>query len=297
MSWTEDNKTDPQGDWGQAAENNEIGIGQAAENNLIGWGLAHVLSWGHALTNLFGKLAAIDPDYQAVLDYATTQSIALPISGVQTIQNQLMIDRKAAGTWNKDDSFVCFSGTNSAFALIDWKRLSLYTAISAPTYVSATGFDGDGVAAEISTNFEPDVNGVNYTLNNAGIAYGLSSPSTDNNYIVGSNSIKDIRSRAITAPDNQLNSAFAQFSGSVSFNTVGNKYMDRVDATNVVCFGDATDTQSAASTNIQRTIVKLFRLGGQYTDAGMSWFRIGAGYTPAEKLANNTAINTYLNAL
>ena len=245
----------------------------------------------------FAGSPTFDPDYQAVLDYATTLGYTLPSVPIQTAQNQLIIDRKADGTWVKDDSFVMFSGTNSDFALIDWKRLSLYTPINSPIYDPITGFNGDGAAAEISTNFEPDVDGVNYTLNNAGIAYGLSIPSTDNGYIVGSDAVKDIRSRATIGPDNQLNSAFAQFSSAVSFNTVGNKYMDRLDANNVTCFGDAENTKPATSTNIQRTIVKLFRLSTQYTDAGMSWFRIGAGYTSAEKIANNTAINTYLASL
>ena len=295
MGWTEDNITEPQGDWGQAAENDN-GYGQGADN-AIGWGVAHVLSWGHAITNLFGKLAAFDPDYQAILDYATTLGYTLPSAPIQAAQNQLMIDRKAAGTWAKDDSFVCFSGTNSDFALIDWKRLSLYTAISSPIYDPITGFNGDGAAAQVSTNFEPDVNGVNYTLNDAGIAYGISIPSTDGRYIVGSDSIKDIRSRATIGPDNQLNSSSVQFSANVAFNTVGNKYMDRLNSSDITCLGAAEETKPAPSTNIQRTIVKLFRLAGIYTDAGMSWFRIGAGYTTAEKLANNTAINTYLSSL
>ena len=54
MSWTEDNKTDPQGDWGQAAANNDIGFGQAVDN-AINWGWGHARSWGHAITNLVGS--------------------------------------------------------------------------------------------------------------------------------------------------------------------------------------------------------------------------------------------------
>jgi hypothetical protein len=54
MSWTNENESKPQGDWGQGAVN-DIGWGQAAQN-LISWGMAHALSWGHAITNLVGSL-------------------------------------------------------------------------------------------------------------------------------------------------------------------------------------------------------------------------------------------------
>lgn len=54
MSWTEDNKTDPQGDWGQGAVNNSIGFGQGVDN-AINWGWAHFRTWGHAITNLVGS--------------------------------------------------------------------------------------------------------------------------------------------------------------------------------------------------------------------------------------------------
>lgn len=53
MSWTNENESTPQGDWGQGAANNDKGWGQAAKN-LISWGMAHALSWGHAITNLVG---------------------------------------------------------------------------------------------------------------------------------------------------------------------------------------------------------------------------------------------------
>lgn len=58
MSWTNENESNPQGDWGQGAVN-DIGWGQAAQN-LISWGMAHALSWGHAITNLVGSLFPSD---------------------------------------------------------------------------------------------------------------------------------------------------------------------------------------------------------------------------------------------
>ena len=78
MSWTENNYSNPQGDWGQAAENNDIGFGQAAMNNAISWGVAHVLSWGHAITNLYGNLApsvSYALSFDGVNDYTQLNTI------------------------------------------------------------------------------------------------------------------------------------------------------------------------------------------------------------------------------
>jgi hypothetical protein len=52
--------------------------------------------------------AALMPDYQAVLDYATTQGYTLPSSGQQTLQNQLVVDLKDGGIWSKLDTFRVF---------------------------------------------------------------------------------------------------------------------------------------------------------------------------------------------
>jgi hypothetical protein len=50
-----------------------------------------------------------DSDYQAVLNYATTQGYTLPSASQQIIQNQLVIDLKAGGIWNKLDVLYIFA--------------------------------------------------------------------------------------------------------------------------------------------------------------------------------------------
>lgn len=81
-----------------------------------------------------------DADYQAVLDYATANAIVLPTGVQQDIDNQLMIDYKATGAWNKNDSVFKFEGTaDPAFKLIDWKRLILGATFGSVTW------DVDGI--------------------------------------------------------------------------------------------------------------------------------------------------------
>lgn len=96
---------------------------------------------------------SVDTDYQAVLDYATTQGYTLPSAGQQALQNQLVVDLKDAGIWSKLDTFGVFATDgDSDFALIDWKRVSDYTAVNSPTFTTNEGFIGNGTSAYIDTN-------------------------------------------------------------------------------------------------------------------------------------------------
>ena len=104
-----------------------------------------------------------DADYQAVLDYATTNAIALPDSAQQDLDNQLMIDLKATGKWVVCKAFLNLKGTaTSSFKLIDWKRLVKYTDLGSPTW-SSSGIKGNGVNAyiDLAWNFEDIALGFN----------------------------------------------------------------------------------------------------------------------------------------
>src|SRR6056297_1810555 len=84
-----------------------------------------------------------DPDYQAILDYATTEGYTLPSAGQQTLQNQLVVDLKTAGVWSKLDAFSVFATDgDSDFALIDWIRLITQTAVNSPTFTTNQGYQG-----------------------------------------------------------------------------------------------------------------------------------------------------------
>lgn len=123
--------------------------------------------WGDTLVwNYF------DLDYQAILDYAITQGYTLPSESQQLLQNQLIVDLKNSGVWDKLDTFSVFATDgDSDFALIDWKRLTQYTAVNSPTFTANQGFTTNGTSSTILSNFNPSVGGFNYTLNDA--SYGV----------------------------------------------------------------------------------------------------------------------------
>lgn len=100
-----------------------------------------------------------DVDYQAVLDYATTQGFTLPSESRQMLDNQLIIDLKAAGVWDLLHAYWRFDEEALDFCRINWKSPGDHTATmnGGLTLTSGVGILGDGSTGYIDTNFIPSV--------------------------------------------------------------------------------------------------------------------------------------------
>lgn len=113
----------------------------------------------------------LDADYQAVLTRANALGYQIPSSAQQIVQNQLVLDLKAGGVWSKLDVFYVFAtgtGATTAFASLNWKAPASYQATLNNPLAFATN---NGLTASstgnVSTNFAPSTNGVEYKLNDA----------------------------------------------------------------------------------------------------------------------------------
>jgi len=160
--------------WGKIYESTWWGDG--VTNNTIGWG------------NIYADLAggSFDADYQAVLDYATTQGYTAPSAAQQTLQNTLVTDLKTAGVWDKLDLFYVFATDgDSDYATLNWKAPSSFqlTKTNSPTFTTNEGFAQSGTAY-LDSGYDLLTDGTNYTQDDAGI-FGafptLSSTSLSNN--------------------------------------------------------------------------------------------------------------------
>jgi hypothetical protein len=112
-----------------------------------------------------------DTSYKAVLDRATSLGYPIPSSAQQIVQNQLVLDLKAGGIWDKLDVFYVFAtgtGATNAFASLNWKTPTLYqSTLNNPlTFATNNGFTNTSTGS-ISTNFIPSTNGVEYKLSDA----------------------------------------------------------------------------------------------------------------------------------
>jgi len=241
---------------------------------------------------------SFDADYQAVLNYATTQGYTLPSAGQQTLQNQLVVDLKAGGVWNKLDTLAVFATNgNIDFALIDWKRLSQYTAVNSPTFTTNEGFTGNGTSSYVDSNFNPSTSGVNYTLNDASRYFFphafVSTGRIDGTTTTAVNSI--VRSLLATQ---RINSGSGNLSVSFDYTAVVNpKSIHRTSLTSVDLFNGTSGTTGVqTSVSVLNSNQFVLRSGTSFGSHTASAYAMGASLV-AENTAFVNAYNTYKSAI
>jgi len=242
----------------------------------------------------FQDAGKFDNDYQAILNYATTQGYTLPSSSQQALQNELIVDLKAAGVWSKLDTFSVFATDgNSDFALIDWKRLSQYTAVNSPTFTTNEGFSGNGTSSYIETNFIPSINGVNYTLNNASrIAWVTGAGATP---IDGFSSFTNsmIKNNSV----NQRINSGTTLSTSVDNTPDGYRCINRTSLTNVEFFiGTTQNSRTQASGALPTAEQFILRNQSNYSTNEIWVYGMGASLV-SENTDFYNALNTYLTSI
>jgi hypothetical protein len=282
-------------DWGQGSKNNNIGWGQGAVNNSINWGSVHADSWAGD-TDIVGG-SSYDADYQAILDYATTQSYTLPSDSQKLLQNQLVIDLKDAGIWSKLDTFANFATDGSSdFALIDWKKLTQYTAVNSPSFTTNEGFKGNGTSSYIDTNFNAFLHGVNYQQDNA--SRGLYMFLAGGTGALDGKSVASINNMARTSTGFQRINSTAGLSSSFSFDAVeGIKSIHRTSSVNVELFNDVTQaSRTSTSATLNDNSQLILRSGASYGAHTISMYFNGASLV-TENTDFVTAFDTYLNSL
>ena len=247
------------------------------------------------------QLAGMDADYKAILDYATAQGYTLPSASQRLLQEQLLIDLKSAGVWSKLDTFAVFATDgNSDFALIDWKRLTQYTAVNSPTFTTNSGFNGDGTSAYIDTNFDIST-GTNYALNNASrLMYGVFP--NDSTYPESQSGVNRNITRNAVSTRQQINQGTSYLNLDTSSDWVGtgNRFrsINRTSSTNVELFANTTQT-SRTATSVALVSGNQFLLRGFSAYTSATIFKIyGMG---ASMVSENTdlynALNTYITSL
>lgn len=277
-----------------------------------GWGQAHInntISFGGDVA--CGGGPSFDADYQAVLDYATTQGYSLPSAGQQTLQNTLVTDLKTAGVWAKLDAFgVRAVDGDSNFALIDWKRLLTTTAINSPTFTTNVGFTGDGATSYIDNLYNPSVDAVNYTLNSASIGTylqddGGSGASGFVGYFGHAETTPLTKSAFISSFNTTKIGRINTDVSGVSTSSFGNNFylLSRTSSASVTMYADGSVLQTASSTSTSLINNSLFSLTrglngaiGAPNTYPESLFCIG-GDLSAEAADFNTAVSTYLAAI
>ena len=134
----------------------------------------------------------LDSDYQAVLDYATSQGWDLPSTEQQTYQSTLLRTLKNIGVWDKLDRFFLHTTDSRNFARIDWVNPS-----SSPVAVNGDiggtlgftdneGFHTDGVSY-LNYRYNPTNDAVNVSQNSMTVGmYEWAVSSSNAGLLIGS---------------------------------------------------------------------------------------------------------------
>ena len=252
-----------------------------------------------------GQNSSFDADYQAVLNRATALSYNLPTSSQQIKQNQLVLDLKAGGIWNKLDVLYIFANDGGQdFGTLNWKAptLNQATLINSPTFTNNQGFTGNGTSSYINTNFNPATQGVNYTLNNASRHIFVRNQSVSATTLDGVSSGNQNASVGINTTLLRINQGATSFGTSADF--AGSNFLksiQRTSVTNVELFVGTTQTsRTFTSVNVASETQMILARGvsgsPSYGGSQVSLYSMGANLV-AENTAYVNAFNTYINSL
>lgn len=246
-----------------------------------------------------------DADFAKVLKRACQLKFILPTIAERVKINQLFLDLKSSGVWSKQDQILNFAYNNTAlqnFSLINWKNPSAAIAtLRTGIAFTVNGFKGDAVGGCIDTSFNPFLNGVNYSVNNAGrtaILYFNPAGSVSNSNIDGCSGggmggegmfgFSTVAQR-ITTPSSALSPA-------ISMDGVGTRSINRDDATNIRIIKNATQTShtQASTSPLTNLPYAILRRDTNFGIGGVCYHMIGGSLTNTEVQNFRAAYNSYM---
>jgi hypothetical protein len=251
----------------------------------------------------FFPVLGFDVDYQAILNYAITQGYTLPSLSQQLLQNQLVVDLKDAGVWSKLDTFGVFATDGSSdFALIDYKRLSQYTAVNSPTFTINEGFKGNGTSAYINSNYNPTTNGINFTTNDASLGFWEFSTTAGLNSVnMGSDSNLIVLQQKFNGAQGflRVNDTTNLVRPSLENYTAGFVIGQRINSTQTEYFTPAQlkISSSPSSVSLDNDTQTTLKQSTRYSDSLVSIQFFGSSFSSSEISDFYNAVNSYITSL
>lgn len=129
-----------------------------------------------------------ETEYQALITFAKANAFSpMPSIATRIDGNRLMQRLKSDGLHAAHDAYWVTATDSREFASLNWKNPSTFRLLENGTLShSSLGFQGNGSTGYLNTQFNASTNGVNYTLNDAGVTVHVSSfDATSNNALFG----------------------------------------------------------------------------------------------------------------
>ena len=247
--------------------------------------------------------------YQAVLDAMTTD----PTGDTLTWQNELVDSLVNMGYWETRDIIYIPATTNNGAgeALINWKSPGTYnlTNISDAVWTKNTGFQGDGTADYLNTNFNAgDGGSYNFTQNSARVSiYLMVDQQEDSRFVFGARVLSTTEFHFI--PRTTSNQMSGESNGGVfsvsnsrglsdgywSVNRSGANLTDWYqNGTTEVLWTDADASNGVP--NAEMYILNRSGSGGFSTNQ-FGYFDMGASVSPSIESRANAVIETYMDRM
>ena len=268
------------------------------------------MSLGFGLGLQYSRLSGgsgFDSDYQAVLDKGIANGNTAPTS--TTAGNQLMIDLKSSGAFAKADALGVLAsggGSDSGFALIDWKRLINLTAVNSPAFNNILGFSGNGTSSYIDLLYNPSTDAVNWGINDHSFMAFNSNPTAQQGTFI---SCFDSSNTFCEISNDEPDTRFIVFNNSQTGRTPAipsgeQDGMLEVKRTNASAFqfyrnGNEIPINDVSTTATPNAGFRLLSRSddSSYGNGQSPFFYIGQALTDTERLDLLTAVNTYLASI
>lgn len=256
---------------------------------------------------LFGSASPspYEAEYQAVLDYGTSQGWTIPDTETQIAQNNFLLALKACNAWTKNDViYVIGSGGDGNFARINWKAPGSFTLslVNAPTYAKYRGYKGDGISAYLDTTWNAALHGTNYLLNSGNLTVYVHTPDFGGtNSVIGQRDAGNKSLITYVPGTPTVNAGMnTTLGGNCTFDIgSGLISIDRDGAASQKLYsnGVAVDTDVFASTSIVNANTYILAHNGpgfNYSKATVGFAAIGGSLLATEHADLSDAVNTYM---
>jgi hypothetical protein len=258
--------------------------------------------------------SAFEPEYQAVLNYASSNSYTEPTFGDKVLQNQLISDLKSAGIWNKLDILYVFKAGSTtsdslrAFSKINWKAPSNFYITENGTYSSYyqedlgwRGFNATDPPTEfyLETNYNPTLNATGFTQDNASITLYLTKETDQASaqWIGNTNNADGISVRK-TSNVQFLNGTAFLPTPNITTSGIGLKGLSRSGSTEVyVISGDVMNAKAQVSVSLSNAEIFILKQGLGEGQDYLGFVAVGSFLTQSEMTALNTMMETYMDTV
>lgn len=240
-----------------------------------------------------------DTDALAYFAQLTTQPSYQRKIKIQTVINEL----KASGNWTKLDRFWIHANQYQQAGLVSLVNPTStpITEVNAPAWVQNQGYTSNGSTSYLDSNYDPTINGVNFTQDSCSLGVYNRTNVAENNYEIGTYNAGTTRNCYICSRGT-INQCYANLNtnpalGIANSNSLGLIAASRTASTLTTVYRNGASIGTTASVSASVQSVRMF-IGALSVDNVASVFstkQISVSYIGSGAINNASIYTTIQN--